>query len=55
MGEGTVKGACNGESLIAVIYFVTVMMVVYHLQQKDLDRIQRQIDEMSSRAKFGES
>lgn len=45
----------NPLSVLTVIYFVTVMMVVYHLQQKDLDRIQRQIDEMPSRAKFGES
>jgi hypothetical protein len=32
-------------SLATTIYFVAVILAVYHLQQKELDRIQRQIDE----------
>ena len=32
-------------SLITIIYFVAIILTVYHLQQKELDRIQRQIDE----------
>lgn len=32
-------------SLVTTIYFVAVILAVYHLQQKELDRIQRQIDE----------
>lgn len=32
-------------SLITIIYFVAIILAVYHLQQQELDRIQRQIDE----------
>ena len=32
-------------SLITIIYFVAIIFAVYHLQQQELDRIQRQIDE----------
>ena len=32
-------------SLITTIYFVAVILAVYHLQQQELDRMQRQIDE----------
>jgi hypothetical protein len=32
-------------SLVTTTYFVAVILAVYHLQQKELDRIQRQIDE----------
>ncbi len=31
-------------SLITIIYFVAIILAVYHLQQQELDRIQRQID-----------
>jgi hypothetical protein len=32
-------------SLVTTIYFLAVILAVYLLQQKELDRIQRQIDE----------
>lgn len=32
-------------SLVTTIYFVAIILAVYHLQQKELDRIQHQIDE----------
>ena len=32
-------------SLVTTIYFVAIILAVYHLQQRELDRIQRQIDE----------
>jgi hypothetical protein len=32
-------------SLVMTIYFVAIILAVYHLQQKELDRIQQQIDE----------
>ena len=32
-------------SLVTTIYFVAIILAVYHLQQKELDRIQQQIDE----------
>jgi len=31
-------------SLITIIYFVAIILAVYHLQQQELDRMQRQID-----------
>jgi hypothetical protein len=31
-------------SLLTIIYFVAIILAVYHLQQQELDRIQRQID-----------
>jgi hypothetical protein len=33
--------------LINTIYFVTITLAVYHLQQQELDRIQLQMDENS--------
>ena len=32
-------------SLVTTIYFVAIILAVYHLQQRELDRIQRQINE----------
>ena len=32
-------------SLVTIVYFVAVILAVYHLQQKEIDRMQRQIDE----------
>lgn len=32
-------------ALVTTIYFTAVILAVYHLQQKELDRIQQQIDE----------
>jgi len=32
-------------SLVTIIYFVAIILAVYHLQQKEIDRMQRQIDE----------
>ena len=40
---------------LAIIYFVAIILVLYHLQQQELDRIQRQIEELALRNKFGES
>lgn len=31
-------------SLITIIYFVAIILAVYHLPQQEIDRIQRQID-----------
>ncbi len=33
--------------LINTVYFVTITLAVYHLQQQELDRIQLQMDENS--------
>lgn len=32
-------------SLVMTVYFVAVILAVYFLQQRELDRIQQQIDE----------
>lgn len=39
--------------LLTFIYFVAVILAVYHLQQQQLDRIQRQIEESGLRNKLG--
>lgn len=41
--------------LMTTVYFLTIILVIYHLQQQELDRIQRELDEVSARKKFGES
>jgi hypothetical protein len=38
-----------------IIYFVGIILIIYHLQQRDLDRLQRQFDEIAAGNKFGES
>lgn len=40
---------------LAIIYFVAIILVLYQLQQQELDRIQRQIEELALRNKSGES
>jgi cell division protein FtsL len=32
-------------SLVTIIYFAAVILAIYQLQQKEIDRIQQQIDE----------
>jgi hypothetical protein len=41
--------------LVTTIYFVGIILAIYHLQQRDLDRLQRQFDEMAAGKNFGES
>ena len=41
--------------LVTTIYFVGVILAIYHLEQRDLDRLQGQFDEMVAGKKFGES
>jgi hypothetical protein len=41
--------------LVMTIYFVSIILIIYHLQQRDLDRLQRQLDEIAAGNKFEES
>ena len=41
--------------LVTTVYFVGIILVIYHLQQRDLDRLQRQFDELAAGNNFGES
>jgi hypothetical protein len=38
--------------LLTTIYFVAIFLVMYHLQQHELDRIQQQVDEIAARNKL---
>ena len=35
--------------ILEMIYFVVVILVIYHLHQQDLDRLTRQVDEILAR------
>ncbi len=35
--------------LLTIIYFVTIILAIYHLHQKELDRICNKLDQLSQR------
>jgi hypothetical protein len=40
-------------ALLAMVYFVAVILGIYHVQQKDIDRLSRQIGEIIARSNPG--
>ena len=41
--------------LLAIAYFVAVILGIYHVQQQDLDRLSREIEEILRRINSGHS
>jgi hypothetical protein len=40
-------------ALLAMVYFVAVILGIYHVQQQDIDRLSRQIGEIIARGNSG--